>query len=95
VRYCHEHAISIALTASTGIAATHIGGMTIHSWSGMGIRDILTDEDIDAIVSREYLAKRFAKTSVLIIDEISMLSGSFLANLDKLLRSVRFSREPF
>lgn len=74
IRYCHEHLIGVAVTASTGIAATHIGGMTIHSWSGMGIRDTLTDDDIDDIVSREYLAKRFAKTSVLIIDEISMLS---------------------
>lgn len=69
--------------------------MTIHSWSGMGIRDTLTDEDIDTIVSREYLAKRFAKTNILIIDEVSMLSGVFLANLDRLLRSVRFSQEPF
>jgi hypothetical protein len=95
IRHAREHGITIAVTASTGIAATHIGGMTIHSWSGMGIRDTLTDEDIDVIVSREYLAKRFAKTNILIIDEISMLSGSFLANLDRLLRSTRFSQEPF
>ena len=87
--------ISIAITASTGIAATHIGGMTIHSWSGMGIRDTLSDDEIDDIVSREYLAKRFTKTSVLIIDEVSMLSGGFLANLDRLLRSARVSPYPF
>lgn len=95
VRHCHEHAIGIAITASTGIAATHIGGMTVHSWSGLGVRDSLTDEDIDTIISREYIAKRFAKTSVLVIDEISMMSGGFLANLDRLLRSVRFSLDPF
>ncbi len=95
IRHAREHGITIAVTASTGIAATHIGGMTIHSWSGMGIRDTLTDEDIDVIVSREYLAKRFAKTHILIIDEISMLSWVFLSNLDRLLRSVRFSQEPF
>ncbi len=95
IRHAKEHGITIAVTASTGIAATHIGGMTIHSWSGMGIRDTLMDEDIDVIVSREYLAKRFAKTNILIIDEISMLSGIFLANLDRLLRSTRFSQEPF
>ncbi len=95
IRHAREHGIVIAVTASTGIAATHIWGMTIHSWSGMGIRDTLTDEDIDTIVSREYLAKRFAKTNILIIDEVSMLSGVFLANLDRLLRSVRFSQEPF
>lgn len=49
--------------------------MTIHSWSGLGIRDTLSDDDIDTIISREYLVKRYLKTQVLIIDEISMLSG--------------------
>ncbi|MEI6710774.1 MAG: hypothetical protein WCK88_00425 [bacterium] len=39
----------------------------------MGIRDTLSDDEIDDLVSREYLVKRFIKTSVLIIDEISML----------------------
>lgn len=74
IKHCYEHGIAVAVTASTGIAATHIGGVTIHSWSGMGIRDALTDDTIDDIISREYLIKRFAKTQVLIIDEISMLS---------------------
>ncbi len=73
VRYAQEHGISLAITASTGIAATHIGGMTIHSWSGMGIRESLSSEDIAYIMAREYLMKRFMKTSILIIDEISML----------------------
>ena len=95
IRHCHEHGIVIAITASTGIAATHIGGMTVHSWSGLGIRDTLTDDAIDDIVSREYLVKRYAKTQVLIIDEISMLSGNFLSNLDRLLRSARVSPLPF
>lgn len=95
ITHCHEHGIAVAITASTGIAATHIGGTTIHSWSGMGIRDTLTDYDIDDIISREYLAKRFAKTSVLIIDEISILSGGFLSNLDRLLQSARVSILPF
>ena len=95
VRHCHEHGIGIAITASTGIAATHIGGMTIHSWSGLGVRESLTDDDIDDIISREYLVKRYAKTSVLVIDEISMLSGGFLSNLDRLLRSARVSLLPF
>ena len=95
ITYCREHSISVAVTASTGIAATHIGGMTIHSWSGMGIRDTLSDDDIDDLVGREYLVKRFVKTSVLIIDEISMLGGQFLATLDRLLRSAMVSLEPF
>lgn len=69
--------------------------MTVHSWSGLGVRDTLTDDEIETIISREYLAKRLARTQVLIIDEVSMLSGYFLANLDRLLRSARVSPEPF
>jgi len=95
ITYCREHSIPLAVTASTGIAATHIGGMTIHSWSGMGIRDTLSDDEIEDLISREYLAKRFAKTSVLIIDEISMLGGNFIASIDRLLQSARISSEPF
>lgn len=95
MEYCREHSIMTAITASTGIAATHISGVTIHSWSGMGIRDTLTDEDIEVIRSREYLMKRFAKTQVLVIDEVSLLSGTFLASLDRLLRLARVTDLPF
>ncbi len=95
IRYAREHNITLAITASTGIAATHIGGMTIHSWSGMGIRESLNSEDLEYILAREYLMKRFLKTSVLIIDEISMLSWEFLASLDFLLQRARVSPLPF
>lgn len=95
IAHCHRHSIAVAVTASTGIAATHLGGVTIHSWSGMGIRESLSDEDIDMLVGREYLARRYAQTGVLIIDEISMMSGEFLSALDRLLRSARMRMEPF
>jgi ATP-dependent exoDNAse (exonuclease V) alpha subunit len=61
----------------------------------MGIRDTLSDNEIEDLISREYLLKRFTKTSVLIIDEISMLGGNFIATLDRLLQSARVSSEPF
>ena len=32
----------VAVTASTGIAASHLNGNTIHSWSGIGVRDNLS-----------------------------------------------------
>lgn len=95
IDYCRQHNICLAITGSTGIAATHIGWMTVHSWSGMWIRDTLSDQEIEELISREYLVKRFVKTSVIIIDEISMLSGNFIASLDRLLQSARISSEPF
>jgi len=87
--------LKVAVAASTGIAATHIGGMTIHSWSGIGARDNLTRYDLDQIVSKEKIVTRVKKTSVLVIDEISMLDGKLLDMLNIICRTIRQSAEPF
>ncbi|MCA9355391.1 AAA family ATPase, partial [Candidatus Kaiserbacteria bacterium] len=85
--------LNVAVTASTGIAATHIGGMTIHSWSGFGVRSELTMYDLDQIAGKERLVKRIKKTHVLVIDEISMLDGRGLDMVDQILKTVRQSAE--
>jgi hypothetical protein len=87
--------ISVAVTASTGIAATHIGGMTIHSWSGIGARDSLAPYDIDQIASNEKVVKRLRKAKVLVIDEISMLDGRILEGIEHVLRIVRQNSDAF
>jgi DNA replication protein DnaC len=73
IRYLKEHEIDVGITASTGIAATHMGGMTIHSWAGIGVNSYIDEGDIEAMADKPYLAKRFEKVKVLIIDEVSML----------------------
>jgi len=95
VAWLRSHSIEPALTASTGIAATHISGMTIHAWSGIGIIERLTPEDLDRITSKEHVVKRIQKTQVLIIDEISMLSGETLSMVEKVAREARHSDKPF
>lgn len=89
IDYYRSHDVPVAITASTGIAATHIGGITIHAWSGMGIKDNLSNWDVEMMEEKKYLWDRYQKTSVLIIDEISMLSGTFLDSLDRLCRSMK------
>ena len=42
IQYLKDRKVPTAVTASTGIAATHLNGMTIHSWSGIGIKDNLS-----------------------------------------------------
>lgn len=85
----------VAVTASTGIAATHIGGTTIHAWSGMGIRDQLSDWDLAKLRSNDRLVKRYNSVDILIIDEISMLHGSRLDMVNQLAKMFRESDEPF
>lgn len=95
VQYLRVHGIEPAITASTGIAATHIGGMTIHSWAGIGIKDSLNDREIKKIASTTYITKRMKRTKVLIIDEVSMLSGGTLALVDRVCRAVLENNAPF
>lgn len=95
INFLNERGVNIAVTASTGIAATHIKGITIHSWSGLGIKENLTDYDLDFLEQKQYLWKRYEKTKVLIIDEISMLSANTLDSVDKIARMFKRSDSPF
>lgn len=95
IDYLRAHGIEPAITASTGIAATHLRGMTIHSFSGMGISKNLSDYDVDRIANLQYINKRIKKTTVLLIDEVSMLDGTMLVDLDKICREVKQNQYPF
>jgi len=86
---------TVAVTASTGIAATHIGGTTIHSWSGLGIKDFLSDWDRDRLQSTERLVKRYNAADVLVIDEVSMLHGKRLDMVNEVCKLLRGGNAPF
>ena len=94
-RYLRSRGIEPAVTASTGIAATQIGGMTVHSWSGIGIKSALNKYDLDKICSTEYIVKRIQRAKVLIIDEVSMLPPDTLSMVEVVCREIRQSGEPF
>ena len=68
-----DKGLTVAKTASTGIAGTYINGTTIHSWAGIGIKDSLDENDMYKIYNNKWTSKRIQETDVLIIDEISML----------------------
>ena len=85
----------VAVTATTGIAATHLGGRTWHSWSGIGIpRDNLA-ATLDKLVGNNpkpwhaMAAYSIAKTDILIVDEISMMDAKSFRMLDGVCRGVR------
>jgi ATP-dependent exoDNAse (exonuclease V) alpha subunit len=93
--YLRGRGIEPAVTASTGIAATHIGGVTIHSWSGICIKNSLSPGDLASISARKRIIKNVKKSNTLIIDEVSMLSGNTLSMVDAVCRSIRESDLPF
>ncbi len=80
----------VSVTATTGLAATHLGGTTIHSWAGIGVSDYIPQGFAEHIAKgrREIIEK----TDVLIIDEISMLHDFRLDMVDEACRLVR--KEP-
>jgi ATP-dependent DNA helicase PIF1 len=86
---------TVAVTASTGIAATHIGGTTIHSWSGLGIKDSLSQYDLDKLKNSAKLVKRYNATDVLVIDEVSMLHGARLDMVNMVAKNLRKNNAPF
>jgi ATP-dependent exoDNAse (exonuclease V) alpha subunit len=95
ISYLEEHDIPVAVTASTGIAATHMNGMTIHSWSGIGIRNHLDEREFEQLEEKKYLWKRFEKARVLIIDEISMIHANQLNMLEMVCRRFKRNDKPF
>ncbi len=96
IEHLEKNDIEHAVTASTGIAATHLGGMTIHSWSGLGISQNITEEELDIIESRSKVFKRINEIEILIIDEISMLHRQTLQDIDTILRHIRRNpQDPF
>jgi len=92
IEYLKKEDIRVSVTASTGVAATHLDGITIHSWSGMGIESKLSDKQIKSLLKKKELRKRIKETKILIIDEISMLDASRLDLLDQICRA---AKEPF
>jgi ATP-dependent DNA helicase PIF1 len=60
---------AIAITASTGIAACNIGGVTLHSFGGVG----LAVEDASVLVQKlrrnKKAVARWLRTKALIVDE--------------------------
>ena len=95
IRYLKRHHIPVAITASTGIAATHMQGRTIHSWAHIGIKESLAQSDLDAMFKKREYREAIAEAKVLIIDEVSMLHHYRLDMVDAVLRKMHGKDEPF
>lgn len=93
IRRAKKRGVHVAVTATTGLAATHLNGTTIHAWSGIGVHDALDEHAIAKIGKGRIDLIR--KADVLVIDEISMLHDFRLDMVDEVLRGVRENDAPF
>lgn len=95
IDYLKARKITVAMTASTGIAATHMNGMTIHTWAGIGIKDSLSTDDLKRMKERKYLKEHLENAQVLVIDEISMLHAKQLNLVNQVLKYFKESDQAF
>jgi ATP-dependent exoDNAse (exonuclease V) alpha subunit len=95
IDYLKANNIDAAVTASTGIAATHLSGRTIHSWCGMKIEEKMNGKQIDNLKDNENVFCRVTGAKVLIIDEISMLNASRLDLVNNICQALRQDLRPF
>ena len=85
----------VAVTASTGLAACNVGGVTLHSFAGIGLGKEAVPELVKKIKRNQKAKNRWMRTKVLIIDEISMVDGDLFDKLESIARAVRNNGRPF
>lgn len=86
---------SVAVCASTGLAACNIGGVTLHSFAGIGLGKEPVPDLIRKIKKNNKAKTRWMKTKVLIIDEISMVDGELFDKLEAIARAIKNNSLPF
>ena len=96
IKYLRKEKIKVGITASTGIASTHLNGSTIHSWSGIGISKDFNSLSIKRLLKKKNpKLKEIKETKVLIIDEISMLDATRLDLIDRVCKEIKDPFLPF
>jgi len=95
IEYLNKKGADYAITASTGIAASHINGSTIHSFTGIGIHKNLEPDHVQFIRRNKWVAERVKTAKHLVIDEISMLDGTTLDDVNKVMKAIHNNDKPF
>ena len=85
----------VAVTASTGLAACNVGGVTLHSFAGIGLGKEAVPELVKKIKRNAKSKKRWMQAKTLIIDEVSMVDGDLFDKLEAIARIIRNNGRPF
>lgn len=89
--------LELGMTATTGLAATHIAGMTINSFFGLDIDCLATRRSklLTDLETNDRVTSRVRRLKILFIDEISMMDPRMLDLIDSIMRHLREDRRPF
>jgi ATP-dependent DNA helicase PIF1 len=90
-----QHKISAAFTAMTGVAASNISGCTMHSYFGIGLAEGTREKLAKQVYNSEDASERIRTTSVVLIDEVSMMSAELFEKIEYVCRVVREDDRPF
>ncbi|KFY86815.1 hypothetical protein V500_07384 [Pseudogymnoascus sp. VKM F-4518 (FW-2643)] len=85
----------VAVTASTGLAACNIGGVTLHSFGGIGLGKEPVPDLVKKIMRNAKAKNRWLRTKVLVVDEVSMVDGELFDKLEGIARFIRKNGRPF
>lgn len=101
LRHTRQHyrdmMVNLGVVGSTGIAAVNVGGLTLHTWAGLGMGDEKAEKIANRIMfdANRRAYENITGTNHLAIDEISMIGGTLFEKVDKVFRIVRKRDEPF
>lgn len=87
--FCFNAGVKLSIAASTGIAALNVGGMTLHSFSGIGLGDKDLRNTLSDVARNKKALERIKHCKILFIDEISMVSGELLDKIDGVFKHFR------
>lgn len=105
--WCQEEGKEVMVTATTGVAAANVNGMTLHAWAGIGLgkskKDKMTEHELEhELRKRAYYLRRketaysrYMDTDVLVVDEISMIDYRYLSKVNSIAKILRKSSKPF
>ena len=91
-KYLNEKDANHPILASTGAAASIIGGRTFHSFFGLGIMQGGPAKTVERALANTKVRNRLRSANTIIIDEISMISSKVFACAESISRQARENR---
>jgi len=85
----------ICITSTTGFSAFYVKGVTINSWSGIGLGNESADAIVKKTLKNSSKSSIIRTTDILIIDEISMLGKKTFDLIENVVRRIRGCSKTF